>query len=331
MSDSNRDIVLAELEKYGGQQKSTGNGWIMVVCPFHDDSNPSCGVRVAGENIGFFNCFSCDEGRGPWNKFAEKTGLRTINEWNKTQSLDDSLISEELEDSLLGDTGITFKQVMKRMHHPEAMPWPSNMEWRGFPGWLLNKVGAHIVNDKHNDSVAVLFPVKISGKVRGGVKAIYEKKHKKQLSYINMKGAWVQKYGLFPFMYAKKLIEKQKLRFIVVVEGPRDALRLCLNNIPAVCVLGAKNVTKTKMLFIESLELDAIYVMPDNDEGGEVFWKNVKANCTNKPKKISLPKDVDECGNLIKMDPGEMPKKVLKRLVRMLEEKHDFIPPEELK
>ena len=30
--------------------------WSMILCPFHDDTNPSLGINL---NIGCFNCFAC--------------------------------------------------------------------------------------------------------------------------------------------------------------------------------------------------------------------------------------------------------------------------------
>lgn len=329
---SNRDIVLAGLQRYGRYQKQAG-AWRMVICPFHkngQENTPSCGVRVTDEGLGIFNCLGCEE-KGGWNKFAEKTGLEPIKAWNNSESINVNLVSKELDSNLLGDAGLTFKQVKKIMNCEEAILWPSRLDWRGFPGWFMESVGAHIVNDQFNDSVAALLPVKVAGKVRGAIKASYEKSKKKgSSSYYTMKGEWVRDYGLFPYIYAKKLIRKNKYKFICVTEGPRDALRLCLNGIPAVCVLGAKNVTKKKIMFLTSLDIDTIYVIPDNDSGGTLMWKQMKNfSPKNFPlKRVKLPTPRDEKGELIKIDPASMSKKLLKRFMRYLVEENKFVFPE---
>lgn len=329
---TNRDIINEQLAKLPGPKKMGSNGWLNVLCPFHDDSNPSCGVRIAEPALGVFNCLSC-EAKGGWNKFAEKTGLQQIKNWNNGESLDDNLVNPELDDQLLGDTGTTFKQVMKTFGAPEATLWPEQIEWRTFPGWFMRKLGAHIIADRHNDSIGALFPIKVGGRVRGGVKAAFEKK-KGSLSYITMKGQWAQDYGLFPYIYAKGLIRKKKIPFVVIVEGPRDAMRLCINGIPAVAVLGSKNVTKKKIMFVISMGVDIVYAMPDNDEGGKMLWKRVKTLCKEQEmptRRIKLPdRQVKEGGKKTKMDPGNAPTKVYRKIMEFFHEQHGFKIPKDI-
>jgi hypothetical protein len=329
---SNREIILQELEKIPGPKKIGSNGWINIICPFHDDNSPSCGIKTTGENVGGYNCFSCDA-KGPWGKLADKLGLAHIKGWNKSESMDESLADKETDAKLLGDTGITFKQVMKTFGTPEATLWPENIEWRGFPGTFMRKIGAHVFHDKYAQTLGALFPVKVGGRVRGGVKAAFEKK-KGSLSYVTMRGDWAQDYGLFPYVYARQLIRRKKLNFVVMVEGPRDAMRLCLNGIPAVAVLGAKNVTKKKMLFISALGIDTVYCMPDRDDGGKLFWKLVK-KCSRErelpAKRILLPdKKIMEDGKKTKMDPGNAPKKVMRKILEYFHETHGLEMPDNI-
>lgn len=332
MSDdrSNRQIIIDGLNSLPGYKKQASNGWYMVRCPFHDDNQPSCGVRVAEPALGVYNCLAC-EAKGGWNKFAEKTGLEQIKAWNTGESVDaDAVVSQGLDDQLLGDTGTTFGQVLKTFGAREAVQWPERIDWRGFPGWFLRALGAHAVGDWHKDSIAVLFPVKVAGRVRGGVKAVFvkEKGKKRSLSYITSRGSWIAEYGLFPYVYARSLIRKNNIPFVVMVEGPRDAMRLCLNGIPAVAVLGAKNITDRKILFVTALNVDAIYVMADPDEAGQMMNKRVKAMAKTvgiPSHKITLPETNDD-GE--KMDPGNMPKKILKRLMKAFRDKHGFEIPD---
>lgn len=324
---SNREIIAQQLQKLRGYKKLASNGWMMVQCPFHDDNSPSCGVRIAEPNLGVFNCLGCDA-KGGWNKFAEKTGLEKIKGWNKAPDAAE-IINAQLDEQLLGEAGTTFKQVMRTFGAMEATLWPERIDWRGFPGWFMRKLGAHIISDRYADSVSALFPVKVAGKVRGGVKAAFVKdaRNKRSMTYVTSNGPWAQDFGLFPYVYARSLVRKKKNRFVVICEGPRDAMRLCLNGIPAVSVLGAKNFTDRKLLFVIALNVDAVYVMPDSDKAGRMLWRRVRQLCKAQEiecKRIKLPKRDDGS----KMDPGNAPKRILRQVMRYFEEKHGFEIPE---
>lgn len=275
--------------------------------------------------LGWFNCLGCGE-RGGWNKLAKKTGLPKIKEWdNKEKSVGDILTKED-EGTLLGDDGMSLRTVFKVMNCPEAQPWPVMIDWRGFKGDLIRAVGGLIINDYHNDDVAVLFPIKIGGKTRGAVKAIYEKRTKQQLGYVTMKGEWVNNYGLFPYEYTKALIKQNGYDFVVLVEGPRDALRLLKLGIPALAALGANTFGKTKALYVQSIGADFVYAMPDNDSGGAALWRNIKGKLKGKIplKRLKLPREKNEKGELIKMDPFNAPAEIMRNLKVLLKEKHGW-------
>jgi len=327
-TNDNFTIVREELNKYGGRQKQAGE-YRMVVCPFHDDGTPSCGVYLRQDHptktFGYHNCLGCGA-HGPWNVFAEKTGLRTIKSWNSREHKVEYNNSKD-EESLLGDQGLTMSAVYNAMRCPEAQPWPESMEWRGVKGALIAAVGGKAINDERNDGIAVLFPVKIGHKIRGAVKAMFQKKTPTQLGYITMEGEWVKKFGLFPYSYTAKLIRKNDFKFAVLVEGPRDALRLLAAGIPAISVLGANTIGKTKMLYITNLGLDQIYCLPDNDRGGSLLWKNVKQLLPD-ARRLKLPRERDEDGKLIKMDPFSAPASVIRQIKVLMRDRHGWQKPE---
>lgn len=326
----NLDVIRDGLARYGGRQKPAGD-WRMIQCPFpdHNDSGPSCGVymiRGGRAPLGFFNCLGCGK-RGSWNKLAEVANLEQIKEWDNGEKYVSDVVSSDDEHRMLGDDSLTVRRVLKIMRCEEAQPWPENIPWRGFKGEMLNLVGGMIINDYYNDSVAALFPIKIAGKVRGAVKAVYEKKTKEQLGYITMSGEWVNSYGLFPFEFTKKMIDRFKYNFVILVEGPRDALRLLKLGIPAIAVLGANTIGKTKALYITSLGVDTYYVMPDNDRGGTALWNNLKEALSRKKctaKRLKLPREKGPDGKVIKMDPFSAPREIISNLKTLLHERHSW-------
>ena len=330
----NFQIITDELAKYGGPQKATADSRY-ICCPFPEhggvDRTPSLGVYLQIEGkipLGYVHCFGCGT-KGPWNKLAEVANLEKVKDWEKNSRVAaDVILTPDVEEGLLGDSGLTFKSVLRKMRCEEAIRWPPGLEWRGFDGQLIHDVGGHIINDSYAESVAVLFPIKINGKVRGGVKAIYERKHNKQRAYDNMKGDWVKKYGLFPYMYAQKMIKKLKLKFVFVVEGPRDALRLCSLGIPAVAILGATSMSEVKALLILNLGVTHAYILSDNDNGGDIMAQTAKKFLKKadglQVKRLKLPRKKGEDGKIIKMDPGNAPKKIIRRIKDFLKEEHGY-------
>ncbi len=325
MSEDNLSIIREQIQRFGGSQKAAGE-YRMVCCPFHREQLPSCGIYLRRDDprktLGWFNCFGCGE-HGSWNKFAEKAGLIHIKEWNSAEkSIEYN--SSASDEALLGDIGLTMRAVYKEMHCGEAIPWPVHMDWRGVSGELIAAVGGKAINDERNNGIAVLFPIKIGNKIRGAVKAMFHKRNPTQLGYITMAGEnWVKRYGLFPFDYTARLMRKRKHDFIILVEGPRDALRLLKLGLPAMAVLGANTISKTKMLFISNLGVDQIYVMPDNDRGGTALWRNIKHHIPE-VRRLKLPVEYDTSGNLIKMDPFSMPASIARTVKELMTERHGW-------
>lgn len=328
MDDSdNLSIILDQIRVYGGRQKTAGE-YKMVQCAFHEDGSPSMGIYIRRDHptktLGWVNCLGCGE-HGPWNKFAEKAGLEQIKAWNSRERKVEYNTKRD-ESALLGDTGITLRAVYREMRCPEAQPWPESLEWRGVSGRLIAAVGGKAINDEYNDGLAVLFPIKIGKRIRGAVKAMFHKKTSTSLGYLTMPGEWVKQFGLFPYAYTAKLIQEYGYTFVILVEGPRDALRLLKMGLPAIAVLGANTIGKMKMLYVTSLGVDVVYVMPDNDRGGSALWANIKAQIPE-AKRLRLPREKDEAGKLIKMDPFSMPATIAREIRALMRERHGWKNP----
>jgi DNA primase len=316
---NNKEAILDELHKYGGLQKQAGD-WLMVMCPFHPDrATPSCGVRIVSEGLGIFSCLGCGE-KGPWNKFAKKAGLEQLKFSDKFTHVETDIVCEETDRLLLGKV-LTLKHCLQELKVPEAQPWPKDVNWRSFSGKLVHRVGGMIAQDLYNQSVYVVFPVYVLGELRGAVKAVYTRSNKDgDLNYISMRGNWVKSHGLLFYHVAKYLIEKHDYDFVIIVEGPRDALRLLNNGIPAIAILGAQAVSKTKARLLSVLPINIVYVMSDGDTGGDKMWENFKnfLRIYHPAKRLLLPEDVD---------PGNMPRSTLKAIIDFLELHHALEVP----
>jgi hypothetical protein len=75
-------IVRGELFRKIPGRVTEKSDSIWICCPFHGESTPSCKVNLVESeraSFGFFYCFGCQE-KGPWNKLADKMGLKKFND-----------------------------------------------------------------------------------------------------------------------------------------------------------------------------------------------------------------------------------------------------------
>lgn len=321
-----RTLIYEELSSLHINQKIQGDSY-NIQCPFHDDRTPSCGVNIAlGTNIplGFFHCFGCGT-KGGWNKLANKLNLRTIKNWEMFEG--EGAKKKVNRRDLLGTTNNSIDRLLEEIGTKQAIEWPRYMEWRGYKGSLIKKLGGIYFNDHLTDELMLVFPVYINGRYKGGVRA-YLEKQVGQTSYLTTKGSWAKSYGLFGYEFIKPIIRKAKYRSIVITEGPRDFLRMVDNQIPALSILGSRNFDETKLMYIMSISssLDTIYVLPDNDKAGKEMYKLIKevARGRIKVKHLKLPKEKDKKGNVIKMDPDNAPKDIIISIKELIEERQSL-------
>lgn len=329
MSEDVHQIILDELGKLPGDKKYNGDT-VMICCPFHSDKTPSCGIYTSvGMEIplGFFHCFGCGE-KGGWNKLAEQTGLMQIKGWALkdagTNSLSALLKTYEQIGNKIG-TYTSVAALMKALGRKSYMDWPLDVEWRTYPGTLVRAAGG-LLNAQHTGSNVCFFPCKHGTKYIGGV-AAYLRKQMNGTSYVNSQGDWAKDKGLFPLQLVKDCIKGYKLRYVVLVEGPRDALALLSQGIPAIAVLGAEQFGSTKRRTIEMLGVSVVYTMTDNDGGGKLLRDKIKKEFeqSGSPvpvKHFKLPREKDKEGKLIKMDPDNAPKAIIKEVRLSLKELH---------
>src|SRR5690606_7832235 len=109
---------------------------------------------------------------------------------------------------------------------------------------LLSDIGAKLCQKQYEDgswSAKMLWlPVKVNNQTKGYIKARL-KKQEGMTSYINAPGKWSLTYGLFPYDYAVDVMAQLDLSTMALVEGPRDALRLLSEGIPACAMLGTQS------------------------------------------------------------------------------------------
>lgn len=317
-SAERRDLVLQALGGYSGR-KVQGSYYTMICCPYHADKTPS-GTIFHGPNtkvMGFFLCRGCGE-RKSWNELATTMGWPTFGKVAPS----DKFVTE-----------LRSLEVPKKEEKPTSSftleELPPGYKWRGFSTEFLSKVGAQLGVYDRSGRKFVYLPVIVGKRERGYIRAAIRKDPERP-SYLNKKGSWSKTHGLFPFDYAIKVMRRKELRTVVLVEGPRDALRLLYYSIPAISILGTQTWTARKAALLELHGVKKVVLMMDGDPAGAAAEKLIAPDVRSLmkaeifdlrkfpgspyPEWAELDEDEqkEQKGNL--WDPGNCPKDVLRTL-----------------
>lgn len=317
------------MEKTYRAQTKQGSVW--VCCPFHEERTPSCPVTIHHPKFppGTFHCFGCGV-KGDWNKLAEKLGIKfRIDRKELQEHMKATLRFQPME--MAPQAASTTEEFLETNNRFESFTkWPTGVKWRGVSYEFLQSINAYMLlsqdyNIERDDvkfEQLIFLPVKVNGVIVGGISAPLDRK-----KYLNTPGDWVKKRGLFPFDVSKKLLKNFDKKFVVIVEGPRDAARLIQAGIPALAILGAKNWTEQKRDLIHTIaqdDLDLVLLF-DSDEAGQNAYKMVKASCKEyfNCLKVKLPEFTEENGETVKCDVFNLGDKRFENLVRKLKAKYE--------
>lgn len=229
--------------------KKSPQSWF-ISCPFHSEKDASLSVIVDyghSKPVGFWKCFGCGEGSYSWDVLAKKLNLALVDGFR----LD---LEEEVTVNFFNQQKSAVKLVKNK-------PWPIDRKWRGFSGKVIRKHGG--VLDCENQLYPLVFPCRTySGEKIVGTITCRAKKHKKYLSYVHSKGAWLTSY-LWPEHIT------YKSRIIFIVEGERDALALRCLGYNALAALGTQSgMNQARLNTLHALGAEIIVLCMDNDEAG---------------------------------------------------------------
>lgn len=236
------NFILKELGK-SGYVKIVGNN-AMILCPFHEDRNPSLGVSLRPNKVpcGTWNCFGCGRS-GSWNSLASKLGLKTIG--TGTYEDPDILLNKKIEIySLIPEEDLTLSNLS------------ISFKWKRYTSAFLKKFGAKLLwHDIYSDYYLYL-PFYYLGDYYGFVRCKIYSKSIGPKYWFNC-----QNKILYPI---ENMITDTS---IVLVEGVADALRLIKNGIPALAILGSF-LTNIQLEMLEVLAPKKIILCMDGDKAG---------------------------------------------------------------
>lgn len=341
--------IKSELTKLPSDEVRAHDQYSFVRCPFHLERTPSLRVKHSSYALrtGSYKCFGCAK-YGGWNELADALGLDRFE--SKGEFPDGKLPEfkpDRYDQNLLAEfnEGIedTKKEVLEffSLRDKDAISKAGlkNNEWRGYSlDFLRRNIKAKLVL-KNSYRWYVYLPVRISGKEVGHIKAqVHKPKDKGVPSYINASGPWSLTSGLFPLDYAQQLMQETGVFSIVLVEGPRDALRLCSLGIPCVAILGTHSWSDRKTAALSYAGVEKVITCFDGDLAGKMASRLIvhgervledksvikvpgfepinTAFAIKEVKLWNIP--VPDNHTEDKLDPGNMPMKIVDKIRKLL-------------
>lgn len=266
---------LAKVLRYYKLIYEVGNHRQKIMCPFHQDANPSMLINL---DNGTWFCFGCNNA-GDGAKFVQmmEKKYNGLNDLQARQKYIKILKSKEVSDIVIDvPNGRQAVQLSKQLYdeaydyyhglrmpnwladeEPEILDARSYMENRGFEPETLQIVKAKVT---YQYSYGLIFPITDNGKFKGWVSRTMHKEIEAKRKYLYNAG----------FSRATTLCGNYgSEKYVFVVEGYMDRLRFVQNGITnVVALLGWKMSAQQEEKLKAAGVTDIISVL-DNDECGK--------------------------------------------------------------
>lgn len=265
--------VRQQLSMYGGPTRSMGEGSTFICCPFHAEKTPSGRIfhSESTKSPGYFRCYGCGV-KKKWDDLAPTLGLQPF--YNGPPK-------EEFAMDLFMAKGMAALTQTEKYRKDRFKFWdlPKDKKWRTIPTNMLIELGGRMClkwNDeweKWGTTKHIYVPVMVNGEQHGFFRARLKKDPTgKAPSYLLAAAEggskWALTHGLWPFDYAIDMMVQKRSRTIVLVEGQRDALKLLMMGIPAMCIFGTQSWTDNKAKLLEIAGVDRVVLLMDGDDAG---------------------------------------------------------------
>jgi DNA primase len=290
-----------------------------IVCPFHEDANPSMLINLAE---GSWYCFGCQLAGDAFQfvknmerKYHGSTSdLEMLLDYQrilKSDEVSDIKITQAIKKAKLPRKEL-YDQAYDYYHGLKKIDWGTDkqeetitclsyMQERGFAVDTLNKVGAKIT---YNNSYPIIFPMMDNGKFRGWVCRTTDENIAKKRKYLYNEG----------FSRATTLVGNYKDEEVIfVVEGYMDRLKFIQNGVDNVVAILGWKMSQQQREKIYNSKIKVVVSALDNDVCGRKGTEYLK---TIFPKvyRWTYLKGIKDPGDMSKELFAKMYKKTLERM-----------------
>lgn len=294
---------LAKVAWYYGLVENVSNEKVSIICPFHEDINPS--MMLDFEHGGFF-CFGCQEA-GDALKFVQKMeakknkandlqGCKKYFEILKSDKANRISLSqarkrpvsarqlyEEAHDYYYGLSTIDWR---KKTRDEDIVRARAYMKKRGFTAKALNACGAKV---NYNKSYGIIFPMLDNGRFKGWVCRTWVLEVEAKRKYLYNKG----------FRRRTTLVgDYEDEEVLFVVEGYMDRLKFIQYGVENVVALLGWHISDDQIKKIRESNVKTIVSALDNDTCGKKGTRYLRTIFPDQVIRFQYLKGIK--------DPGEM-------------------------
>lgn len=256
-----------------------------IVCPFHDDVNPS---MIVNFQTGTWYCFGCNKYGGPRqfvslmeDKYHGMNDLMSYKMYLKilkSKKCSDIKISNRIKHHKKKPNGQAYAEAYDYYHGLSKVDWRNDideeefqkaknyMQERGYSPGTLNTVKAKV---NYNYSYGLIFPIMDNGKFKGWVCRTMVKEVEAKRKYLYNEG----------FRRATTLCGDYGNReYVIIVEGYMDRLRFIDSGVEpdnVVAILGWK-ISAEQEQKLKSKGIKNVISALDNDRCGKRGTKYLK-------------------------------------------------------
>lgn len=311
MTEKGQGTDLAKVLWYYNLIPSTISLSQKIVCPFHEDVNPSMIVNLED---GSWFCFGCNL-TGDAIKFvklmeAKYNGLNDLQAYKKYLQilksnkcsgikLDRSLVKQKPLQRDLYNEAYDYYHGLRKVNwnesgEPEVISARDYMRKRGFSPKTLNKCRAKVT---YNNNYGIIFPMLDNGKFKGWVCRTMIKSIEEKRKYLYNEG----------FSRATTLVGNYGTKdYVFVVEGYMDRLKFVqFGEDNVVAILGWK-MSPQQIQKLKDKGITKVISALDNDECGKKGTKFLKEHF--EVTRFNYLKGVK--------DPGEMTQESFNKMLR---------------
>lgn len=247
--------ILTSLGQHGVRYVKK-RGHVLIVCPFHPDTNPSGHVILHHPSLspGYFRCFSCGASKS-WFNLCQALDIPV-----EKNSPIDNLSSVIKADKISFRTPTTLCDV--------------TAPWRGISADFLKNKGCKLKYDILSQVYRLHIPVFNGHKTTpiGAVEA-------------RLDTTTLPKYRNSDNLSAKTVLLGltwlNRHSTIILTEGPADALRLQYVGLPAVSILGTQNWSSYKINLLASCGVKRVLLAFDDDPAGNACTEKIYEQICN--------------------------------------------------
>lgn len=313
--------MRVEVERNFRYRKFMGSG-VQVQCPYHiSDTGFSQTLNINliphTDNhsrhipVGMYHCWSCGA-KGIWNTLAHKLNMELLEETDNYELASNVRHVEYDKEYVPPHPSLLLPLGDFEWHRPKDKKTITNATLRRIKARMFYNV-VREQNDLFSEQ-RLWLPCYEDGEIVGHIGASLDPENV-QPKYLNADGGWALTHFFLwdPSLKLARKLKKSKAikrRYVVIVEGPADALVLYQEGIPAVSVLGTNNWTEAKANLV-AVNYDYVFVLGDGDDAGRKMGREIK--------KMLVPLLGDRVRK-IRLDEGDDPAKLKKRQIRALKE-----------